>query len=384
MMWLVQVFMIAMVGVSTLLFGKQFINGLASINLNGNSMDDIEGVVSQRMKQGTGLATGIVAGAAGGVIAGGGLSAITKGAAMGGVSGGRGARPGTAAMMGLAAGKFHGAQGAQKKAQKQERKKHEQKMDSDPVYADNYQIEKDYDSYQAELLEDRAIMDVTTEEEAKKWLQWQQNSSTDPKTRRKVPKPLNPKMEELFRSLGIVMREHQDEVFKSLEEYKEAIESRRRAAATAGETLVEETLTGTSNTGGNVATDDGVFNTTPQTGGTPARPSAGPGTPVTVPMTSDADADRMAAEALHRYAGKAPAGQPAPKSTDSAVIGATVGLATANAATAAKEAHIAASAAEDLTAEVKKDVRNRPSRPTRPAPSNPQVRPPGQNPDVEY
>jgi len=396
MMWLVQVFMIAMVGVSTLLFGKQFINGLASINLNGTSMDDMEGVASQRAKQGMGLVTGVAAGAVGGVIAGGGMSAIAKGAAMGGVSGGRGARPGTAAMLGLAAGRFQGAKGRENKEAKEKYETHQRNMKEDPAYADTYQIAEDYENYQAQVKEDQAIT-TARPDDAQRWREWSQ------KTNRLVPTPIDQDTLKAFEDAGVKMREHQDTVVDSLEDYKKAIMEFRNQAVKEGKDpnqpwfkpsehkTAEQLARENAEFGEPVLTfhpNDGTSGT-----GTPP-PNVTVNTPapnVTVnmpapPVVTNEEADRVIMETFYRATGNSPSssgsggsGSGSGSSDDS---NSNKGVAAAVISAAAAEVANATAGVQDATAELKKEQRKRP--PSRPNPSHPTTPAPGTNPDAPW
>jgi hypothetical protein len=227
MMWMFQVFMLAMFGTSILMFGNKFLSSIASVNLNGNSMDDIEGSVTQKVTQGAGLITGIAAGGVGASAAGG---SILKGAAMGGMTGARGGKPATAALLGMAAGRAQGSRGRAKRLEKEQSKEHWEKMESDPVYAAQYEAEEGKRGA-AQIESENFAMDhadVSPEnlgETADKWEKWAKDNKDASGKPRLIPMPTDPKLKEALEKRGMEFRTRQeaviDEVHRQEEEHSD-------------------------------------------------------------------------------------------------------------------------------------------------------------------
>lgn len=203
MLWMTQVFMIALMGVSILMFGNRFLQSIARVNLNGSSIDDVEGVVSQRLGQAAGLTVGLLAGGAGASMAGG---SILKGAAMGGAAGARGGRPVTAAMVGLGVGKAT----AGEKTEDAEKQQHEYRMGNDPVYRARVDSKRAEQERKEQKEADR-VMASSTAADADSWAAYA-TQYRDPSTGRivhrnvPVPVPTDPMLREALEERGVEFR----------------------------------------------------------------------------------------------------------------------------------------------------------------------------------
>ena len=216
MPWIFQVFVVSMSSIAMLMFSGKLLDMIAQVNLNGNSIDDIEGGVKQKMSQGAGLAVGAVAGGVGAASVGG---SVLKGAATGGLTGTK-AGPLQAGIIGAATGKATGPnEDAQKrKEEKKAAKEHEKKMNDDPVYKANYEAQQREAERQRELElqaeEDQAIMNADVSQ-ADSWADWSKKSG------RSVPVPADPALEKNLRDRGVPMRARQDQIDAAIAENEE-------------------------------------------------------------------------------------------------------------------------------------------------------------------
>jgi hypothetical protein len=176
MAWLMQVFMISLVGITFLMFSNKFASSIARVDFNGDDSADIEGAVTGKLQQGAGLTAGALAGGVGAGVAGG---SIMKGAAVGGFTGSRGGKPGSAALLGMAAGKASSEKTKAKKAEKE----HERRMEEDPVYADKFDANKQNENKKAVKDEDKAMANSSARYDN---LTEQMNQASDPKERKRL------------------------------------------------------------------------------------------------------------------------------------------------------------------------------------------------------
>lgn len=226
MPWIFQVFMVSMSSIAMLMFSGKLLDMIAQVNLNGNSIDDIEGSVKQKMSQGAGLAVGAVAGGVGAASVGG---SVLKGAATGGLTGTK-AGPLQAGIIGAATGKATGSseEAQKKKEEKKANKEHEKKMKEDPVYRSNYEAQQREAERQRELAlqaeEDEAIMHADVSQ-VDAWANWSKQSG------RKVPVPADPALEKNLRDRGVPLRARQDQIDSAIAD-NEAFDKKRQEDTT--------------------------------------------------------------------------------------------------------------------------------------------------------